>query len=106
MNDRARKRAALKRRLARAGALRLAKRLLKPIPVVGTAMTVGLAGHEIRKKGALSWGGARRPQPVAGRRHGEGRRRGDLAPGDLIPNKKPRRVPESLRRGGKDKTDK
>jgi len=31
----------------------LAKRLIKPIPVVGTVLVVGLAGHEIRKKGLL-----------------------------------------------------
>jgi len=104
MKDKSRKRAALKRRLARAGALRLAKRLLKPIPVVGTAMTVGLAGHEIRKKGALR--GAAHVGldllPVVG----TAKAVVEMFTGDLIPDKKPRRVPESLRRGGKDKTDK
>ncbi|HWT01444.1 MAG TPA: hypothetical protein VN256_14440 [Pyrinomonadaceae bacterium] len=45
--------AGLKRRLLRAGGWRLAKRLIKPIPVVGTVLVVGLAGHEIRKKGLL-----------------------------------------------------
>ena len=39
------------RRVARAGGMRLAKRLIKPLPVVGTALALGLAGHEIRKKG-------------------------------------------------------
>lgn len=39
------------RKVARAGGLRLARRLLKPIPVVGTAVALGFAGHEIRKKG-------------------------------------------------------
>ncbi|MBA3320884.1 MAG: hypothetical protein H0T45_05490 [Pyrinomonadaceae bacterium] len=39
------------RRLARAGGWKLAKRLIKPIPVVGTAVSLGLAGYEIRKKG-------------------------------------------------------
>jgi hypothetical protein len=29
----------------------LALRLLKPLPVIGTAVAVGLAGYEIRKKG-------------------------------------------------------
>jgi hypothetical protein len=38
-------------RLARSGGFALAKRLVKPIPVVGTAVTVGLAGYEIKKKG-------------------------------------------------------
>ena len=41
----------LTRRAARSGGFVLAKRLVKPIPVVGTAVTVGLAGYEIRKKG-------------------------------------------------------
>ena len=104
MNERARKRAALKRKLVRAGALRLAKRLLKPIPLVGTAMTVGLAGHEIRKKGALR--GAAHVGldllPVVG----TAKAVVEMFTGDLIPDKKPRRVPESLRRGGKDKTEK
>jgi hypothetical protein len=45
--------AGLRRRLLRAGGWRVAKRLIKPIPVVGTLMVVGLAGHEIRKKGWL-----------------------------------------------------
>jgi hypothetical protein len=41
----------LKRRVARAGGMRLAKRIIKPLPVIGTALTLGMAGHEIRKKG-------------------------------------------------------
>ena len=39
------------RKLARAGGIGLARRLVKPIPVIGTAVAVGFAGHEIRKKG-------------------------------------------------------
>ena len=39
------------RRAARYGGLRLARRLIKPIPVVGTAVALGFAGYEIRKKG-------------------------------------------------------
>jgi hypothetical protein len=38
-------------RAARYGGLRLARRLIKPIPIVGTAVALGFAGHEIRKKG-------------------------------------------------------
>ena len=38
-------------RAARSGGFALAKRLVKPIPVVGTCVTVGLAGYEIKKKG-------------------------------------------------------
>lgn len=41
----------LTRKMARAGGLRLARRLIKPIPVLGTAVALGFAGHEIRKKG-------------------------------------------------------
>jgi hypothetical protein len=41
----------LTRRVARSGGFALAKRLVKPIPVVGTCVTVGLAGYEIKKKG-------------------------------------------------------
>lgn len=41
----------LTRKLARAGGLRLARRLIKPIPVIGTAVALGFAGHEIKKKG-------------------------------------------------------
>jgi hypothetical protein len=44
----------LKRRLARAGGWKLAKRLIKPIPFVGTAVVIGLAGYEVKKKGALN----------------------------------------------------
>ena len=41
----------LTRKLARAGGMRLARRIVKPIPVIGTAVALGFAGHEIRKKG-------------------------------------------------------
>ncbi|HEX8163261.1 MAG TPA: hypothetical protein VF538_15430 [Pyrinomonadaceae bacterium] len=41
----------IRRRVARAGGMRLAKRIIKPIPIIGTAVTLGMAGHEIRKKG-------------------------------------------------------
>ncbi len=43
----------LKRRLLRAGGWRVAKRIIKPIPVVGSLLALSLAGHEIRKKGWL-----------------------------------------------------
>jgi hypothetical protein len=39
------------RRAARAGSLSLAKRLLKPIPIIGTAVVLGFAGYELKKKG-------------------------------------------------------
>jgi hypothetical protein len=45
--------AGLKRRILRAGGWRAMKRIIKPIPVVGSLLAIGLAGHEIRKKGWL-----------------------------------------------------
>lgn len=45
--------ATLKRRLVRAGGWRVAKRIIKPIPVVGSIVAVSLAGYEIKKKGLL-----------------------------------------------------
>jgi hypothetical protein len=39
--------------MMRAGGWRVAKRLIKPIPVVGTAVALGLAGYEIKRKGLL-----------------------------------------------------
>jgi hypothetical protein len=43
----------LKRRIIRAGGWGVAKRLIKPIPVVGSVFAVSLAGYEIKKKGLL-----------------------------------------------------
>jgi hypothetical protein len=43
----------MKRRIIRAGGWGVAKRLVKPIPIVGTVVAVGLAGYEIRKKGLI-----------------------------------------------------
>ena len=43
----------LKRRMIRAGGWSVAKRLIKPIPIVGTVFAVGLAGYEIKRKGLL-----------------------------------------------------
>jgi hypothetical protein len=45
--------ATLTRRILRAGGWRVAKRIIKPIPVVGTAFALGLAGYEIKRKGLL-----------------------------------------------------
>ena len=39
------------RRVARSGGLKLVRRLIKPIPVIGTAVALGFAGYEIRRKG-------------------------------------------------------
>ena len=43
----------MKRRIIRAGGWGLAKRMIKPIPIVGTIFAFGLAGYEIRKKGLI-----------------------------------------------------
>ena len=43
----------LRRKLFRAGGWRIAKRLIKPIPIVGSLFAAALAGHEIKKKGLL-----------------------------------------------------
>jgi hypothetical protein len=48
---RPKKKRGLTRRVARASSVRLAKRIIKPIPFVGTVVVLGFAGHEIRKKG-------------------------------------------------------
>jgi hypothetical protein len=43
----------MKRRIFRAGGWGVAKRLIKPIPIVGTIFAFGLAGYEIRRKGLI-----------------------------------------------------
>ncbi len=79
--------ATLRRRLARAGGWKLARRLIKPIPVVGTVLAVGLAGYEVKKKGALR--GALHVGldiiPVVG----TVKDIIEIFTGDLIPDKKP-----------------
>jgi hypothetical protein len=81
--------ATLKRRLVRAGGWRLAKRLIKPIPVIGSVVALSLAGYEIRKKGLLR--GAVHVgldvTPVVGTAKGLV----ELLTGDLIPDRKPPR---------------
>jgi len=43
----------VKRRIVRAGGWGLAKRIVKPIPILGSVFAVSLAGYEIRKKGLI-----------------------------------------------------
>ncbi len=43
----------LRRRLVRAGGWGIAKRLIKPIPIIGSVFAFGLAGYEIKKKGLI-----------------------------------------------------
>ena len=43
----------LKRKLAEAGGWRLARRIGKSVPYVGSAMAIGLVGYDIKKKGVV-----------------------------------------------------
>jgi hypothetical protein len=85
----------LKRRLIRAGGWKLAKRIVKPIPVVGSVVAFGLAGYEIRKKGLIP--GAVHVgldvTPVVGTAKGVI----ELFTGDLIPDKSERKKSVSIR---------
>lgn len=45
--------ASVKRRIVRAGGWGLVKRLIKPIPIIGSIFAVAIAGYEIKKKGLL-----------------------------------------------------
>jgi hypothetical protein len=45
--------AGILRRLIRAGGTRLAIKAAKSMPIVGTAVAVGLVGYEIKKKGLV-----------------------------------------------------
>ena len=83
----------LKRRMIRAGGWRIAKRLIKPIPIVGSLFAVGLAGYEIKRKGLLP--GAVHVgldvTPVVGTAKGVV----ELFTGDLIPDKADRKSAQS-----------
>ena len=75
----------LKRRIIRAGGWGVAKRLIKPIPIVGSVFAFGLAGYEIKRKGLIP--GAVHVgldvTPVIGTAKGVV----ELFTGDLIPDK-------------------
>ena len=43
----------IKRRMLRAGGWGLVKRMIKPVPIVGSLLAIGLAGYVIKKKGLL-----------------------------------------------------
>jgi hypothetical protein len=79
----------LKRRIIRAGGWGVAKRLIKPIPIIGSVFAFGLAGYEIKKKGLLQ--GAVHVgldvTPVVGTAKGVL----ELFTGDLIPDKADRK---------------
>lgn len=81
----------IKRRVIRAGGWGVAKRLIKPIPIIGSVFAFSLAGYEIRKKGLLP--GVVHVgldvTPVVGTAKGVL----EMFTGDLIPDKKERRPP-------------
>lgn len=77
------------RRVLRAGGWKVAKRIIKPIPIIGTVFAFGLAGYEIKRKGLLP--GAVHVgldmTPFVGTAKGVV----EIFTGDLIPDKKDRR---------------
>lgn len=81
----------VKRRIIRAGGWGIAKRLIKPIPIVGSIFAFGLAGYEIKKKGLLP--GAVHVgldiTPVVG----TAKNVLEIFTGDLIPDKPPKQKP-------------
>jgi hypothetical protein len=85
----------MKRRIIRAGGWGIAKRLIKPIPIVGSIFVAGLAGYEIKKKGLLP--GAVHVgldmTPIVGTAKGVL----ELFTGDLIPDKSERRSTDKRR---------
>jgi len=78
----------VRRRIIKAGGWGLAKRIVKPIPILGSLFSVGLAGYEIKKKGVVR--GVVHVgldvTPVVGTAKGVL----ELFTGDLIPDKQPR----------------
>ena len=89
----------VRRRIIRAGGWGIAKRLIKPIPIVGSVFAFGLAGFEIKKKGLLP--GVVHVgldmTPVVGTAKGVL----EIFTGDLIPDKpkkRPRVTPVKRRR--------
>jgi hypothetical protein len=83
--------ATVKRRVLRAGGWGLAKRLIKPIPIIGSLFAVGLAGYEIRRKGLLP--GAVHVGLDATPVVGTAKNVLEIFTGDLIPDKADRRKP-------------
>ena len=78
----------------RAGGWGLAKRLIKPIPIIGSLFAVGLAGYEIRKKGLLP--GAVHVGLDATPVVGTAKNVLEIFTGDLIPDKPDRRTTSTV----------
>ena len=84
----------VKRRIIRAGGWGLAKRLIKPIPIIGSLFAVGLAGYEIRKKGLVK--GAVHVGLDATPVVGTAKNVVEIFTGDLIPDKADRRTTSTV----------
>lgn len=84
----------VKRRVLRAGGWSLAKRLIKPIPFIGSLFAVGLAGYEIRKKGLLP--GAVHVGLDATPVVGTAKNVLEIFTGDLIPDKADRKTTSTV----------
>jgi len=82
--------ASLKRRVVRAGGWTLAKRIIKPIPIVGTFVVISLAGYDLKKKGLLLGGlhVGLDATPIIGTAKGIV----EIFTGDLIPDKERKRI--------------
>lgn len=82
----------VKRRIIRAGGWGVVKRVIKPIPIIGSVFAFGLAGYEIKRKGLIP--GAVHVgldvTPVIG----TAKSVLEIFTGDLIPDKKDRRKRE------------
>jgi len=76
----------VKRRIIKAGGWGIAKRLIKPIPILGSLFALGLAGYELKKKGLLpgAFHVGLDVTPVVG----TAKNVLELFTGDLIPDKK------------------
>ncbi len=79
------KKSSLTRKAVRAGGWQIARRLIKPLPFVGTALAVGLVGYSIKKKGFVKGTihSALDATPVVG----TAKNVIELFTGDLIPDK-------------------
>ena len=79
------KKTTLTRKIARAGGWQIAKRLIKPVPIAGTALAIGLTGYSIKKKGFIKGivHSALDATPVVG----TAKNIVELFTGDLIPDK-------------------
>lgn len=93
----------LKRKIMEAGGWTLARRAAKQIPVVGTALAIGLVGYDIKKKGFVKGvvNSGLDAIPIVG----TGKNVIELFTGDLLPDKKNtngNRLPEEVKNNDKE----